>query len=231
MPLDPKLIRDKVRRCLWVLECEECCLQGTAFVLKGYGLVTCYHVFNDDSSGKDVVCSHMQAFRIDALSMRFPVRIRRWDTRIDLAILDFDAKSPEALEVASHDDGLADHAAILIGGFPNFRLGDTATLAQGRVVSHRMISMVRRALVDAPIVTGASGGPVVDGQGRVVGVAVTGAPSMAQRYATEMHGVIPIQEIDSLTFSSEVDPFADFVEHLPSEATTEEGSKPTPPTS
>ena len=124
-----------------------------------------------------------------------------------------------------------DNAPILIGGFPNHRLGDTATMAAGHVISHRIVSQVHRALVDAPIITGASGGPVVNGHGRVVGVAVTGADSMAKRYATEMHGVIPIQEINNLTFRTEVAPLPDFVERLISEASTGEGSTPTPSTS
>ncbi len=44
VPLPPIYNFNDVSKALWVLECEETSQQGTAFYLKGIGLVTCEHV-------------------------------------------------------------------------------------------------------------------------------------------------------------------------------------------
>jgi V8-like Glu-specific endopeptidase len=62
-----------------------------------------------------------------------------------------------------------------------------------------MVSGIRRILTNAPIVAGTSGGPVLDKDNRVIGVAVTGAEIMEKAQETEDHGIIPI---DALKFLS-----------------------------
>lgn len=190
---------DLVRAAMWILECDEQCSQGTAFLLKDHGLITCAHVIS---------CGHaqqgkMKAFRSNAISTKYVVQIDKVHETIDLAILRIDAPSSPALEM-SLEDGLGDHTSIYVCGFPNFRPGDTGSVMPGHVVGHRIISTFRRAQVSASIVTGASGGPVVNNDGVVVGVAVTGAGSMEEAPQTENHGVIPIQELEHVLESKTI---------------------------
>lgn len=87
---------------------------------------------------------------------------------------------------------------VAVAGFPNYRLGDSGSIVPGRVVGFRPVSAIRRALLSCPIVFGMSGGPVLDGDNKVVGVAVTGAPTMEESTKTENHGVIPITALQYL---------------------------------
>ncbi len=56
----------------------------------------------------------------------------------------------------------------------------------------------KRFLIDTAIVSGNSGGPVLDNKMRVVGIAATGVPSDASADTTDRHGVIPISTLKAL---------------------------------
>ena len=61
-----------------------------------------------------------------------------------------------------------------------------------------MVSGFRRILVDANIIIGNSGGPVLDANNRVIGVAAKGAASEADAEQTDKHEVIPIDALNHL---------------------------------
>lgn len=173
---------------LWVLECEETCSQGTAFALEGVGLVTCDHVIGTAT----------KAFKATDFAKKYPVSVVSRHAVIDLAVLRIDVpRTPALLRGSAADMKQLDPLAVV--GFPNYRFGDSGTIVTGNVAGFRVVSGIRRLLTSAPIITGTSGGPVLDGQGRVVGVAVTGAPRMDQVRETENHGVIPIDALDLIT--------------------------------
>ena len=82
---DPKYFEnplDEISAALWVLECEEDdkFSQGTAFMLEGFGLVTCDHVLMDG----------IKAFRHDNLSIKYEVKIMKRSSDLDVAILEID---------------------------------------------------------------------------------------------------------------------------------------------
>ncbi|WP_419866558.1 hypothetical protein [Methylomonas koyamae] len=67
----------------------------------------------------------------------------------------------------------------------------------GLVVGFRPVTGIQRILTNAPIVAGASGAPVLDATGCVIGVAATGKDRMEDVQDTEHHSIIPI---DALKF-------------------------------
>ena len=63
------------------------------------------------------------------------------------------------------------------------------------MIGFRPTHGVRRLLVNAAIVSGNSGGPVLSTNNKVVGIAVTGADCTENVGSTENHGVIPIDAL------------------------------------
>jgi trypsin-like peptidase len=185
VPQPPHFNFMEISKALWILECEESCLQGTAFVLEGIGLVTCDHVLG----------SNTLAFRADAVHDKRRVTVLGREPALDLAILQIDGGCPGSLVSGTADD-LRQMAHLAICGYPNYRLGDTGTIVPGLVVGFRTVSGIRRILTNAPIVAGASGAPVLDASGRVIGVAVTGSDRMENAQDTEDHSIIPIDALN-----------------------------------
>jgi len=187
IPNPPALNVHTISAAVWILECEESSKQGTAFVLKDLGLITCAHVLGPKT----------HAFRAANPSIKYPVSVNRQNPVLDLAVLSLPTALNEGLARKTADSlKQLDHVALY--GFPNYRLGDTGVVVPGLVVGFRTVSGVRRVLTNAAIVAGSSGSPVLDGSGGVVGVAVTGSDSFDSAHTTEDHGIIPIDALKLL---------------------------------
>ena len=186
MPPPPSYDLARLYDALWVIECEENCVQGMAFGLEGIGLITCSHCLGTET----------QAFRASNPSRKWPFEILARHAVVDLAILQapIDAQTliagdPGALKVMDH---------LLVAGHPNYRLGDTPVVVPGLVVGFRPVSGIRRLLTNAAVVAGCSGGPVLDGSGAIVGVAVTGSKTFGGASEPEAPGIIPIDALSLL---------------------------------
>ncbi len=173
---------------LWILYSEEDPYpQGSAFMLKGVGLITCNHVIQNGT----------KAFLHDNISEKMDFEIVASNSELDIAILKLPEGHYAALEkgnpeILSHGDKL------ILAGYPGYRLGDTPYITEGKVAGRRMVTAQKWILINAPIVAGTSGGPVLNKDGHVVGIAATGADSMENAYNTEHHGVIPITALSHL---------------------------------
>jgi hypothetical protein len=196
------LLREEQRRVgeifqsLWVLECSleddvpygDTCGQGTAFMLSGVGLVTCQHV----------LCPHVKAFKADAWGKKYKVEVIAQDTKADLAILRL-IDAPEVTELTARwSPPLELKEQVTVIGFPNYSYGQTGTIREGEVVGYSPNNGTNLALIDAPIITGNSGGPVLDNQNRVVGVAAKGVKRIEEAHTTEMHAVRPVSALRPL---------------------------------
>lgn len=185
IPEPPSYDTASIDRSLWVLECEETNQQGTAFVLEDVGLVTCAHVLGTAT----------YAFRHDNPAQKFPVTVNANHDVIDLAILSI--SDVETVPLLPGDpSGISQMDHILVAGHPNYRIGDSPFFIPGLVVGFWPVSGIRRLLTNAAIVRGNSGGPVLDRNGRVIGVAVTGGDDFRTQGQTEDHGIVPIDALD-----------------------------------
>ena len=174
-------------RAVWILEAEDESAQGTAFALVGVGLVTCHHVLRPDT----------MAFQSHDWRRKWPIKVVSADADLDLAIVEIGGAVSALFQPGSGEDAKQlDQIAVL--GFPNYRWGDNCRITPGHVVGHRVVSGIRRLQVSAPIIAGNSGGPVIEGSGKVIGVGVTGADRMEDAQKTENHGVIPIEALRHL---------------------------------
>jgi RNA-directed DNA polymerase len=183
-----------IRKALWVLEGPS--TQATAFMLEGCGLVTCAHVLGEEGL---VVYNSSDPIK------RYAITRSHYNNERDVAILE-GANIPIIKELRLGDSSkLRLHDPVTLLGFPQHSKGDEGVVYRGEVTSEKRIRFGQpRILISAVIVSGNSGGPVLDSRNRVIGIAATGADKFDNTTATSDYGVIPIETL--LEFVAERQP-------------------------
>ncbi|MBV1901089.1 MAG: trypsin-like peptidase domain-containing protein [Kordiimonadaceae bacterium] len=167
--------------------------EGTAFFLEGVGLVTCEHCI----IGPTII------FSASSPTIEFPVVASKKNAYTDVAILNFtDDLQPTKTQDLRRNKGLGDNLPppltdIRLIGYPNWALGAGMSIRLGRVTSINH-DEPRYFQIDASIISGNSGGPVLDAEGFVLGMASRGAPNQEDAQKTNDHRVVPIQAIFDL---------------------------------
>jgi hypothetical protein len=188
---------DQIFSNVYVIESAEGAIQGTAFNLAGFGLLTCDHCVRNQADStffNDLIIYHPQN-----LSKTVRVEVKKGHRHIDLAILEIVPANATFLDKGlemGDSDSMKQLAPVAVAGYPNFRPGDSGYITEGQVTGFRTISAIKNILVSNVLVEGNSGGPAFDLHGRVIGVAVTGAHSLATANTTEKHGLIPINALE-----------------------------------
>lgn len=170
---------------IFIMESESTHQQGTAFKLKKYGIISCDHVFDSKS----------KIFHKNNFSKKYDLELIKKNNRIDLAIVNAQELNLEAGLEVNFDFHFKTGSKLRLLGFPNYRIGDSGMDKQITIVGKRIVSGVERILVDSGIVAGNSGGPILDMNGSVVGIAVTGAENHGELDVTENHSIIPIKHL------------------------------------
>jgi hypothetical protein len=130
----------------------------------------------------------------EADSRTLPARLLGVDRDSDLAVLRVEGKDlPEAIPVVPAKD-LIETADVFIFGFPlGKRLGKNITVGRSSVTSLRKQGgALKEIQVNGGIHPGNSGGPVVNGKGEVVGVAVSAI------HGTALHFAIPGETVQGV---------------------------------
>lgn len=153
--------------------------QGTAFFLEGVGLVTAAHCVPDSHK--------IEVFRFDLPSSKFTVTVDKKSDLLDLAILKHSIPQSEFLELqqAKREPNIGEET--ILWGFPGYSAGHKLEERRGRVVSHPVKHAIPLICVDQKINQGNSGGPLLNSEREVVGIAHKGGPSEAQDLAVKVH--------------------------------------------
>ena len=163
--------------------------QGTAFLLDGVGLITCAHVL-----GKDISIHHCST-----PDKPYKAKIIKKDSDLDIMILTFDDINRFVHLHKGDSSNLQRGYPISVVGFPNYAPGNTVQVYPGAIVGQkRSCAGHKRFNVSAPIYKGNSGGPVLDVEKRVIGIAVTGEDRPGLQPPKEEYGIIPIELLDVL---------------------------------
>lgn len=176
----PHEVRD---RAIWVIEDGDGTkAQGTAFFLKGVGLVTAAHCIVEGEPFK--------VFHPSKTANRFDVGVQRLCKHRDLAILKHDIPVNEyyELEVGTGTLSLGDDVFSM--GFPSFGPGDKLNVRRGTVSSLPVKRAVPLVEVTQKHAQGMSGGPVTDADGSVYGVIHKGGPAEPRDFAVHVDALI-----------------------------------------
>lgn len=165
---------------LWVLETcydrdgDAVIVTGTGFMLSGVGLVTCAHcVLDEEGSPHQDTTAYQHADH----TRKFKVVVRSSDRRRDIAVCDLvssDGGPRNFATVSLSDVPVAHNLRLTILGYPNHRVGMPHYAAEVIVARPYTQSGVHKFDINLTIGKGNSGGPLVDVNGRVAGMALEG---------------------------------------------------------
>jgi S1-C subfamily serine protease len=134
---------------------------GSGFVVDKGVVVTNFHVLKGGSGGTVRLVGDREAFKISG--------VLAYDAAVDLALLS--VANLDAAPLALGDSSsMAIGEKIFVVSNPQDLEG---TFSEGIVSGKRKLQDVRLLQITAPISSGSSGGPVLDGHARVVGVATS----------------------------------------------------------
>ena len=147
---------------------------GSAFFIDSSGLlITNYHVIESEVDPKYRGYSRMFIRMGDSTSPRIPARVIGWDKALDLALIKTEIETEYVFSVVDRVTPRVGETIIAIGS----PVGLEKTVTSGIVSAHgrRLLQIGDVMQIDAAVNHGNSGGPVVDNQGRLVGVVFAGA--------------------------------------------------------
>lgn len=170
---------------VFVLDALNC--QATGFPLEEVGLVTCAHAWYADTI----------VFDVHNPSRKYAPKLLATHAHLDLAVLEIQPDNPITIRRGNSDRVNQGDPCVLLG-FPNFAPGhQSVSVYEGKIVSVRTTSGIKRFMVDIPILAGSSGGPVLNSKNEVIGVAFMGVDRLDKDPEGE-YGVTPINYIELL---------------------------------
>jgi len=148
---------------------------GSAFFVDSSGLlITNYHVIASEVDPRHRGTSRMFIRMGDAASPRIPARVIGWDKALDLALIKTEIETEYVFSLADRVVPRVGDTVLAIGS----PLGLQKTVSSGIVsaLGRRFLQIGDVIQVDAAVSQGNSGGPLIDSEGRLVGVIFAGIP-------------------------------------------------------
>lgn len=178
--------REQVRsRAVWVLEhFHGSFAQGTAFFLKGVGLVTAAHCVAE-ALGKEIDVYHPAK-----PSNTFKVKVKQYDADRDLAILEHAIPANEFYELEVMTKAPQQGDILSAAGYPGFALGDTLNIRSGHISSFSVKSAVPLIEVTQKLTQGMSGGPLLDENDQVVAIIHKGGPDEGRDFGVHVDSLM-----------------------------------------
>lgn len=163
-------------RAVWVLETDSD--TGTAFFLKGVGLVTAAHCVNG--------ASKIEVFHPTKTANTFNVRVQHICTNRDLALLSHSIPSTDYFELDEFGGLPATGANTTAAGFPSYGPGDRLNIRPGTISSLTVKHAVKLIEVTQKLSQGMSGGPLMAQDHTVMGVIHKGGPEEPRDFAVRL---------------------------------------------
>ncbi|MDR1837185.1 MAG: S1C family serine protease [Treponema sp.] len=146
---------------------------GSAFFVDASGLlITNYHVIASEVDPKHKGYSRMYIRMGDATSPRVPARVIGWDKALDLALIKTEMETEYVFSLVDRVIPRVGDTVLAIGS----PVGLEKTVTSGIVsaLGRRFLQIGDVYQIDAAVNHGNSGGPVIDNEGRLVGIVFAG---------------------------------------------------------
>ena len=163
-------------RAVWVLETEND--TGTAFFLKGVGLVTAAHCVNGASS--------IEVFHPAKTANTFKVDVQHICPHRDLALLNHSIPSTDYFELDEFGGLPVTGANTIAAGFPSYGPGDRMNIRPGTISSLTVKYAVKLIEVTQKLSQGMSGGPLLAQDHAVMGIIHKGGPDEPRDFAVTL---------------------------------------------
>ncbi|MCL2412298.1 MAG: S1C family serine protease [Treponema sp.] len=148
---------------------------GSAFFIDSSGLmITNYHVISSEVDPRHRGVSRVFIRMGDASSPRIPARVIGWDKTLDLAVIRAEVRPDYVFSVVDRVIPRIGDTVIAIGS--PIGLEQTVTSGIVSALGRRFLQIGNVYQIDASVNQGNSGGPVIDSEGRLVGVVFAGIP-------------------------------------------------------
>jgi S1-C subfamily serine protease len=146
---------------------------GSAFFVDASGrLITNYHVIASEVDPEYEGYSRLFVRMGDGSSPRIPAKVLGWDKAMDLALIKADIKPDYVFSVVDRVIPQVGDTVLAIGSPGG--LEKTVTSGIVSALGRRFLQIGDVIQIDAAVNHGNSGGPVVDGSGRLVGIVFAG---------------------------------------------------------
>ena len=177
----------------FILLCDECGAhdQGSAFYVPGVGLITSYHVVENEGFFKVYTAQRYPSNHETVVGLS--LNLVAADKKIDYAIFDVSlaAENKYALEIGDSTQ-LCVGELVTIIGYPKYQTGDSQFIQSCAITSKKTYMEAPFLTVSGRIAHGASGGVVLNKAGKVVGIIKGGIDSLAEDATNENQGFVPI---------------------------------------
>lgn len=167
--------------------------QGTCFILKGYGIITSYHVTEDGSFYN--IYSHDEYDDNSICIIAKDINEDKSNETIDYALYGIKKGDASAFEIGDSDElKLGDKVTII--GYPDYNKNDSPYIHSCNITSIKnKYHGSRLVTVSGRIIHGSSGGPVLNDKNEVIGLIKGGIVSLDKEFDSNNQGFIPINDI------------------------------------